>query len=483
MLNLTNTGYNINFALLSGMFLFVCVEVVGAKPLPRTVTKLLSQQDVPLSSISIFVQDVREHEPLLALNPDRPRNPASTIKLLTTFASLDVLGPAFTWLTELYTNGVVHNGRLKGDLIIKGQGDPFLVTEYVWKLLHGARDRGLQHIDGDLVIDASYFEPRPEDPATFDGQPNRTYNALASPVLINFQAVRFTFIPNALTKHVRIIADPWPANLDLVNNLRLVRGPCHGRQYQVKMKVHQRKGRTTAKFTGSYPASCGQHSRYRVILNPKDMAYGVFKSLWSDLGGTLNGRVRLGQVPRNARPLYSIESRSLAELLRGINKFSNNVMTRQLFLTLAAECYGQPGTYEKGKIAINRWLQDHELDFPELVLANGTGLSRITRISARNLGRLLLTAYASPYMPEFVSSLPLAAMEGTMSRRFDNEPLAGRLHMKTGSLNGVSAIAGYLLNRNRNMYVVVILQNYPSIHHGTGKQIEDEILRWVFEHK
>jgi D-alanyl-D-alanine carboxypeptidase/D-alanyl-D-alanine-endopeptidase (penicillin-binding protein 4) len=483
MLSLTDTAYNILCVLLSGMLLLVCAEEIGAKPVPRTITKLLSQHSVPLSSVSIFVQDVREHEPLLVLNPTRPRNPASTIKLLTTFVALDVLGPAFTWVTELYTDGVVHNGRLKGDLILKGQGDPFFVTEYVWKLLHGARNRGLQHIDGDLVIDGSYFKPRPEDPANFDGQPNRTYNALAYPVLINFQSVRFTFIPNTLTKRVRIIADPWPANLDLVNNLRLVRGPCHGRQYQVKMKVQQFKGRTTVKFTGSYPSSCGKHTRNRVILTPKDMAYGVFKSLWSDLGGTLKGRFRLGQVPQYARPLYSIESRSLAELLRGINKFSNNVMTRQLFLTLAAECYGQPGTYEKGRMAIYRWLQDHDLDFPELILDNGTGLSRITRISAQNLARLLLTAYASPYMPEFVSSLPLAAMEGTMSRRFENEPLAGRLHMKTGSLNGVSAIAGYLLNRNRNMYVVVILQNYPSIHRGTGKQIEDEILRWVFEHK
>ena len=233
------------------------------------------------------------------------------------------------------------------------------------------------------------------------------------------------------------------------------------------------------RFSGDYPSSCGTHRWNRVVLTPTQMLYGVIKSIWEDMGGTLDGELKVGRRTADARLLYSIDSRPLAELIRGMNKYSNNVMTRQLLLTLGAEQYGPPGTEKKGAAAIKDWLRSQKLMFPGLVLENGAGLSRSARISAEHLGRFLLAAYDSPFMPEFLSSLPLSGMEGTMRERFRNGPLSGKIRAKTGTLDGVSALAGYLSASRGKTYVVVIMQNHPRLRKRAAQKVQDRLLKWL----
>lgn len=449
--------------------------------LPAPVSKLLAAQGLPAGSLSVFVQEVSERRPLLAVAATTPRNPASTIKLLTTFVSLDALGPAYTWETEVYSDGTLHDGRLNGDLIVKGYGDPFLVTEYLWKLLRGLRDRGLRDIVGDLVIDNGYFNPEVADSSVFDGKSHRAYNAVPDAALVNFQSVHFTFIPDERYRNVRIIADPWPSNLHVVNALRLKNGSCRGRRFRIGMQVLPRDEEVKVRFSGDYPLACGTHRWNRVVLRPTQMLYGVMKTLWEDMGGSLGGELRIAALSDNAKLLYSLESRPLAELIRGMNKFSNNVMTRQLLLTLGAEYYGPPGTEHKGISAIKDWLQKHDLRFASLALENGAGLSRSARISAEDLGHFLLTAYHSVYMPEFLSSLPLSGMDGTMHRRFRNDTLAGRVRAKTGTLDGVNALAGYLSGREDKTYVVVMMQNHSRLRKRSAIGLQDGLLRWLYQ--
>ncbi|MGH8594945.1 MAG: D-alanyl-D-alanine carboxypeptidase/D-alanyl-D-alanine-endopeptidase, partial [Gammaproteobacteria bacterium] len=207
-----------------------------------------------------------------------------------------------------------------------------------------------------------------------------------------------------------------------------------------------------------------------------------FKRLWLDLGGALDGRLRVASIPSQARRIYAIESYPLAELIRGINKYSNNVMTGQLLLTLGAERLGVPGSKEKGIAAIKEWLHSEGWEFPHLVLDEGAGLSRKTRIDAKSLGRLLLRAYGSPYMPEFLSSLPIAGIDGSLRNRLSKEPITGRAHLKTGQIDGVASIAGYLKTRRGRTLVAVCLINHPGSHLGGGKQVHDALLRWLHEH-
>ncbi|MGH8644097.1 MAG: D-alanyl-D-alanine carboxypeptidase/D-alanyl-D-alanine endopeptidase [Gammaproteobacteria bacterium] len=449
--------------------------------LPQPLTESLHRAGIPSSAISVFVQDVNSAKASIQFHAEQPRSPASVIKLLTTYAALEILGPAYTWATEAYASAPIAGTYLAGDLILKGYGDPFLVTERLWTLVQGLRARGLKHIGGDLVIDNTHFRTAPENRAAFDGQPDRAYNAHPDALLVNFQAVQFTLAPNPTSAQIQVIAQPWPANLRVKNALRLVTGTCRDRLLRLQIVISPDKNGSTAFFAGDYPASCGEVTINRVVMPTASFTYGVFTRLWLDLGGVLDGRFRVEPMPAQARRIYAIESHPLAELIRGINKYSNNVMTKQLLLTLGAERFGAPGSKQKGITAIKEWLNSEGLKFPELVLDEGAGLSRKTRIGAQSLGRLLLRAYRSPYMPEFLSSLPIAGIDGTLRKRLSKERITGRAHLKTGQIDGVASIAGYVQTRRGRTLVTVCLINHPGSHLGGGKKVHDALLLWLYE--
>lgn len=455
--------------------------VLAATPgdaLPAPVARVLKQQGLSTRGLSVFVQEVGQAAPLLTLNADTPRNPASTMKLVTTLAALEELGPAYTWKTEAWATAPVRDGVLNGDLYIKGYGDPYLVIEHFWRFLRALRKAGLQTINGDLVIDQSYFEPVSGRPADFDHRPLRAYNVQPHALLVNFQAVNFRFLPQPGSERVQIVADPQPAQLAIDNRVRLTQGPCRGGARGLGMRVAQQGGLQKLVFSGRYSADCGDDSYYRVVTGPDSYTYGVFKSLWAELGGQFTGTMHEGTVPEGAQLLHATQSPSLAEIIRDVNKYSNNVMTRQILLTLGAEKYGPPGTVDKGSAAVHAWLAQKGLAFPELVLDNGSGLSRDGRISARHLGEVLLTAWQSPYMPEFLASLPILSMDGTLAHR-SGGALAGRAHLKTGSLDNVRAQAGIVLDERGRRIVMVILHNDARAESAAGEAVQNALLAWI----
>ena len=449
--------------------------------LPESVEKVLSAYKMPTESLSLFVQDVNEDTPLLAVNMGVPRNPASTIKLLTTFIALEGLGPTYQWKTDAFLGGEVTDGHLDGDLYLKGYGDPYMVIERFWLLLKKMQQRGVRNIAGDLVIDNSYFEVEKIDPGDFDGQAYRTYNVVPDAFLVNFQAIDFMFRPDSTGDGVEIIADPMPANLEIRNELRLTGGYCGGFQNGISVSISDAVQLDRVTFAGTYRRDCLEYHLSRTVLQAPTFAYGVFKSTWEKMGGVLQGALRVGRVPETLDSFVSVASPPLSEVIRSINKWSNNVMARHLLLTLGAERFGPPATVEKGRRAAMMLLAEQGLDFPELRIDNGAGLSRKTRISAGNLGRALLAANSSIYSAEFISSLPLAGLDGTLRRRFQDEGLTGRMHLKTGRLTGVFAMAGYLRAQSGREYVVVAIQNHSDAHRGPGEEAQSEFLRWVYQ--
>lgn len=453
----------------------------AAQDLPDVISAVLKQQRMSPRGLSVYVHEIGHPLPVLAHGADIPRNPASTMKLLTTLVALEKLGPAYAWKTEAYAGAAPRAGRLDGDLYLKGYGDPYLVIEHFWRFLRALRNRGLEVIGGDLVLDQDYFSPTRVDPGEFDNRPLRAYNVQPNALLVNFQAVNIRFLPEPEAKRLRIVADPPPSQLDVDNRVRLTHEGCRGWSRSLGMRVLRKPLRDRIVFTGSYDADCGENEIFRVVTEPARYIHGIFKSIWSELGGRFEGGVRSGSVPASAVLLHTGYSPPLADIVRSVNKYSNNVMTRQLLLTLGAEGEGMPGTEEKGIKVVRTWLAENHLDFPELILENGTGLSRNERISARHLGELLLTAYYSPIMPEFLSSLPVLAMDGTLKRRMGGSDLAGRAHLKTGSLDDVRAQAGMLLDRQGRRMVVVSLQNARRADRYAGEAVQNALLRWVYE--
>jgi serine-type D-Ala-D-Ala carboxypeptidase/endopeptidase (penicillin-binding protein 4) len=228
-------------------------------------------------------------------------------------------------------------------------------------------------------------------------------------------------------------------------------------------------------FRGAFPVSCGDRVWHVNLFTPVEYAQAVFRQLWESSGGVWRGRARDGRVPAEARRLAQHESRPLAELIRDINKFSNNVMARQLFLTIGARVTGQPASVERAQYAVGEWLAAKGTDRRDFVLENGAGLSRVERLTAESLTRLLVTAFASPLMPEFVSSLPLVGVDGTMRKR---TAAAGAAHIKTGLLADTRAVAGYVLAVSGRRYVVVAFVNHPNA--GATQNALDALLNWVY---
>jgi D-alanyl-D-alanine carboxypeptidase/D-alanyl-D-alanine-endopeptidase (penicillin-binding protein 4) len=449
-----------------------------AAELPPEVERVLTGHAIPATDVSIVVQALDDSTPILSHLADVPRSPASVMKTVTTWSALEYLGPAYTWPTEIYFLGDFDGHKLDGDLGIKGYGDPQLVVEEVWKLLRALRRMGLTEITGDLVLDDSYFAIDEPDPGAFDGQPYRTYNVMPNALLMNFKAVQFEFMADSARGRVNVATDPVLSNLEIDNNLVLVDGPCAGYQAGISFDHADTASLEHVVLDGKFSRRCNVYYLGRTVLQHDTFAYGLFSSLWKEVGGSFSGKLRKEQIPPEATPALVWRSKPLGEVVRSINKNSNNVMTRQLLYTLGAEAGGAPGTRENGVAAIRELLASRGLDTSSLTLQNGAGLSRNERASMQLLVDLLRAAHASPYAPEFIASLSLGGLDGTTRRRFDSHP-SQVMHLKTGRLDHVSAVAGYVHAANDKTYVVAVVMNSEDAHRGPGQELEEAVLRYT----
>jgi D-alanyl-D-alanine carboxypeptidase/D-alanyl-D-alanine-endopeptidase (penicillin-binding protein 4) len=388
------------------------------------------------------------------------------MKLVTTYAALELLGPAYRWKTEAYVDG--------SDVVLKGYGDPKLDFESFWMLLRNLRGRGLKDIRGDLVLDRSYFGPVAN--GRIDDDTFRPYNVVPDALLVNFKSLRFSFVP--AETGVRVYAEPALPGLEVVNTLKLTDGACpEGRPFRALIQAEFQSKPPRASFTGAYPVVCGEKELNVALYDPHEYVAAMVKQLWAEMGGSWEGLVRQGSASPLARLVYVHESEPLAQIVRDINKFSNNVMARQLYLTLAAELGGAPAQPEAAARAVAQWLTFKGIGAGELVLENGSGLSRLERTSAATLMALLQAAWKSPAMPEFMASLPVVAADGTMRKRLHGEAVAGNAHIKTGLLSDARAIGGYVLDRNGRRHAVVMIANHVNAHQ--AEPAFDALLQWV----
>ena len=438
---------------------------------PPPVAQALEQAGVPEAAVGIYVYNLSRNELVVDVAGDTLFNPASVMKLITTFAALDILGPAFTWKTDVLTDGPLVDGRLAGNLYFRGRGDPKLTLERFWLFLRELRNRGLRDIDGNVYLDRSAFAVGRYDPAEFDGEPTRPYNVGADALLLNNKTFRLRFIPDEETGRVVILSEPRLNGVSIINDLALGQGHC---DFWPRTPT---QSENTLAFSGVYPSGCGERSRHYSLLEPDHYFSAVFRELWTGLGGTVSGSVEAGSVPSDARLLASFESPALAEIVRETNKFSNNVMARHLFLTLGRD-QDYPLTSNKARTALNAWLSSRHFDFPGLEVDNGSGLSRSSRLTPAQLGQVLIEAWKSPLMPELVASLPLVAVDGTMRRRLDDSPVAGHAHIKTGYLDGVRSIAGYVNDSQGQTLCVVFFINHDRAQ--SARRALDALLEWIY---
>jgi D-alanyl-D-alanine carboxypeptidase/D-alanyl-D-alanine-endopeptidase (penicillin-binding protein 4) len=453
------------------LVLLLAALAATARELPPTVTQALARARVPAEAVSLVVEEAGTGTSVLRHRADKSVNPASVMKLVTTLAALETLGPTWSWKTPVYVEGNVREGTLHGNLHLQGQGDPKLVAERLWLLLRRVQGLGIRQITGDIVLDRSAFEVVASDPAEFDGEPLRPYNAAPDALLLNFKSVLMTFVPDRTAGVARLHVEPplagvaWPAQIPLRE------GVCNDYRSTLRADFSDP---AQPRFAGRYTADCGEKTWPLAWADPASYGARAIEGMWRAIGGELQGRVREGRLPENLAPAFTLESPPLAELVRDINKYSNNVMTQQLFLTLSLQQQGR-GTIDGSRELLRAWWQERFGTESEPQISNGSGLSREDRISAAALARLLQYAWTSPLMPELMSSLPISGLDGTLRpARWRAE---GSAHLKTGSLRDVASIAGYVHAPDGRRYVLVAVVNHPNA--GAVRPAFEALVEWT----
>jgi len=465
-------------ALLTAAGAALPTRAAPAWTLPPSITAALAKAHVPQDALALWVQPVDATGPSWGWNADFGVNPASVFKLVTTSAALDTLGPAWTWKTGVFVTGPVRNGVLDGSVVVVGTGDPSLVMERVWLLLRQLRDAGVRDIRGDIVLDHTGFAPSARSAADFDNAPSEPYNVLPDALLMNFRSVTLSFHPEPGGRVARVTSEPPLAGLAVAPTVPLSKAACGDWRGGLKLSAGDP---ARWHFGGSYPAACGERNWPLAYPAPAGFENRLVAALWRELGGRLSGTVHAGALPDGATLAFTFESPQLAQIVRDINKFSNNTMAEQLFLTLAWKATSELSAAatdvrpEQARAVLSQWLHARLGAAADgVVIVNGSGLARETRISARTLGALLQSDWRSTTMPELMSSLPIAGVDGTLRR---SKAEAGRAHLKTGSMRDVVALAGYVLSDSGRRYVLVAVVNDPNA--GAAHPVLDAAIDWV----
>ncbi len=444
--------------------------------LPTPVAEALKNAGIPQDSVSVVALPLDADQAVISHNPSKAMNPASVMKLVTSYAALEALTPAYRWKTEVFRNGTLNNGVLDGDLVIKGYGDPSFKAQDYWRLLMTVQQAGIQKINGNLVINKSVYADEVSQRETFDNETWRAYNAMPSAFLVNGRNTSFKF--SVQDGKVLVNQEFELPDIQIINQMKLRKNGCGDWRNHFAYTVQQKNGGAVVTFTGSYSQECEERYLELSVLSDTQYAFYTFKKLWAQLGGQFNGSLQNASVPLTAQKVTTQYSEPLSQVMHDINKWSNNLMARQLMLTVGLE-FGEvmPVTEKSAATAIQAVLTRKGLFFDELVLENGSGLSRVERISAEHLAQLLVRAFKSPVMPDFMASLPILGLDGTTKKRLVDTTLQGRAQLKTGSLNGVTTIAGYLLDANLRRYAVVFLINHANA--AQGRKAQDALLEAI----
>ena len=470
---------SVRTALVSAVFLSLAARAqtgpasAPALRLPPAVEAAMARAKVPPEALSVLVVPVEGGAaPRLAHRAQEPRNPASVMKLVTTFAALDVLGPAYVWNTPVYVQGTVQDGSLRGNVYIQGQGDPKMVMERLWLLMRRLQGQGIQVIVGDIVLDRSAFDVPDQDPARFDGEPLRPYNASPDALLLNYKSSVMTFVPDVAAGVARVQYDPPLAGVQRQATVTLAAPGADCGDWRGALRA-ELADPVKVGFQGVYPAACGERAWPAATPDPRGFAARAVEGMWRELGGKLTGRVQDGKVPVGLKPVFMVTSPALSEVVRDVNKYSNNVMAQQVFLTMALQKNGV-ATFDGAREALRQWWQVRvgDADLPQT--DNGAGLSRDASVTAQALARMLQVAWGSPVMPELMASLPISGVDGTLRR---SQSRAGIAHLKTGSLRDVVAVAGYVDAASGRRYVLVAIVNHA--HAAAARPVLDSLIDWT----
>ena len=446
---------------------------VWAAGLPEAVLDALQTTKIDPQHLVVSVRSVHEDPQALrvAWQDNKTTLPASSAKIVTTLAALDILGPAYRWETGFYHDGEITQKTLKGNLWIKGGGDPHYVAENLWRDAMRLKALGIERIEGQVYIDRTLFNQPAQ--GNFDANTTRPYNLQADAALYNYSSVVIRIRADQKQQKALLSVMPPLRGMQLPESIRLKEGACSGWKQQLQAKSEHF---LQPVFNGAFPSACEEKVFTYTVKDTDAFWQAALGGIFDQVGIVWNHRVQEKSLPENARWLLSAQSEDLAQMIRYTNKWSNNVLARHIFLTLG-DSSGKGLNYEKSRHRLQQWLTDTVgLSKGAIYLDNGSGLSRRAHVSARAMTDLLRYGYFNVRAAEWFSSFPISATDGTMKRRYG---APGQAYMKTGYLNEVKTMAGIVQSRSGRRYVV-----YAGIEDkkaSQGNPVLDALLQWLYE--
>ncbi len=434
------------------------------QPLHDALAQLSTDPLFSSSVVSVQVVDAESGAQVYAWGEDKALVPASTMKLLTAATALRALGPAWTFPTWVMTSAKVDEaGILDGSLYIKGQGDPTMVVERMYRMVMDLRLQGVKEIKGDVVFDASYFADTTLIPgwdSEDDMENGPTYFAPLGALSVNYNIAAIVVRPAATSGAAAHAEFESPTAAVVLDN-RLTTGSKSSRRWvKVERALDESGMITTFTLTGNVPVEGEADTIYKTLADPLGNYIGVFSGLLKQQGIKVKGKMIAGTTPVDAKVMFTARSEPLMNILGEMNKHSNNFIAEQVLRTVGAERFGLPGTTAKGNQVIAEYLGEIGIASTDFSLVNGSGLSRNVMLKPSVLSRVLVDMWNSPAVgPEFLTTLSVGGRDGTLRSRFREEAMAGRVRGKTGTLNGVHCLSGYVRAQDDHMYAFAFLVN------------------------
>jgi len=447
--------------------------------LPASINTIINKSGISKKDISIYIKEVGQGGRVIAsLNADKTRTPASVIKVLATYAAVLKLGFDYRWPTQFYTTGALQNGVLRGDLYVKGFGDPTLGAKDLESIVANIKAKGIQKITGNIVIDRTYFDVGSKDNSGFDQHTFSPYNAMPDAMMFNERISTICVTPNKNNVRKKYVDGSYK----VVNKLQRVNKPCKGRYSWPAFKIDKSKVVPEVVFQGKISKRCGKRDICKVITKPYKSFYYALKDALQRSGVKVAGTMRLSKISPNANILFTHYSKSLEKIISKTAKKSNNLYARHLLLLLGAKVYGAPATVAKGRKAVEQILRSKgALSRGTLKIDNGSGLSRSAKMSAKILADMYDNAYER-YGQRWMNTLSIAGVDGTIKKRFRGTVVKKRAWMKTGTLKRVKNIGGYVKSRQGRLYTAVILVNTNQGRWKAAK-LQNDIMTWLVKYK
>lgn len=444
--------------------------------LKSNIENILSPQKLKDLKLGILVSSALTGEVLYEQNADEQLIPASVNKIFTAYAALKKLRPNFTFKTYVYSKGAIHDNVLAGDLYLKGGGDPSLVSERLWMLVNELMRSGIKTVMGNIIVDSSFYDSVRTPEARPKYLKDQAYNAPVGGLSFNFNTCTVYVKPaDKVGKPPLVYTDPQNTYIDIVNQATTSKAGATNTLAVNRTEYVQGDLGDTVLLRGGIPLDNNEVRFYKNIVNPALYAGHMFKTFMAQRGFKISGHVQEGTVPENAKQILEFESQPLWQIIWGMNKFSNNFVADQTMKRLGAEVWGAPGTMEKGIAALENVLEDIGIPKNLYKIVDGSGLTRETRVTARQVARVLQMAYKDfSSAPEFIASLGIGGEDGTMKRRTlaVNDSI---IRAKTGSLDGVSSLAGYVTSADNEILVFTILLNDPKLKYGKMSAWADQV--------